>query len=531
MRFKGKAILMLSRDVPQELKGKFKEIIEELNSDVLRKGVKITTTAPRVVGFYEQDHELIFDLESTGKMGIHEAALRIKNYLSKILGKHKVGIRKVLLRDAQIEIEGEYTVTIEVPIINSIEVEAGKTVIYLTELDEALMQKPLLRRIISLLEEKEKKKKWGGKIEHWRKIKESTRKEISFRDDPNVIMENIGWIYNIAPGQWFFTPPFAYIFRQFEKMFIDIVLKPLGFIEAIFPKMEPLEIGFKTGHLKGTPNQMIFASLPISYNIEEFEEWQDYLAIYEDPNPEKLQKFVEPPRYYLCFAQCPPFYRFLSKMIFTNKNLPLKWFDRSGPSFRWEGTGGLRGIERLVEFHRIEIVWLGTPDQVVEIRNKLLDRYEYFMDKVLDLEWRWAWVTPWFLVHAGETEEMEEEIDIDKPGTIDFEAYLPYKGSREDAHSWLEIGNISIHGTKYTKAFRVRHASGEILWTACSGFGIERWILAFLAQKGFTRDNWPKIVKQYISEVPTGLENSNYPKPHYRSLKHEIEGVIGAKKD
>jgi len=219
----------------------------------------------------------------------------------------------------------------------------------------------------------------------------------------------------------------------------------------------------------------------------------------------------------------------LTKKVFTEKHLPIKWFDRSGPSFRWEGAGGLRGIERLVEFHRIEIVWLGTPDQVIEIRNKLLERYEYFMDKVLDLEWRWAWVTPWFLVHAGETEEMGDKIDINQPGTIDFEAYLPYKGSRDDNKSWLEIGNISIHGAKYTRAFRVQHASGSVLWTGCSGFGVERWVLAFLSQKGFERDSWTKTVQEYIKDLPSGLEAANYPSPQYLNLKRAIEEKVGIK--
>ncbi len=528
MRFYGTAYFVLSKSISEELKEKISSIVDTLNKEVLTKGIKDPKTAPRIIDYDVMENKLIMRLESTGKIGIHEAALRIKNFLTRLLGQYRVGIRRIEINDAIIELEGRYTVSISVPIIKQIESKDNKTYIYFRTLDESIMKKPLLKRVITLLEEKERRKMWGGKIEHWRKIKESAPKKILFNDDPNSILENIGWIYSIAPGQWFFTPPFAYIFRKFEEMFIDIVLKPLGFVEAIFPKMEPLEIGFKTGHLKGTPNQMIFASLPISYNIDEFEEWQDYLVIYDRPDPELLRKFVEPPKYYLCFAQCPPFYRFLSKMVFRDEDLPLKWFDKSGPSFRWEGTGGLRGIERLVEFHRIEIVWLGKPEQVVDIRNKLLEKYEYFMDKVLDLEWRWAWVTPWFLVHAGETEEMDEQIDINKPGTIDFEAYLPYKGPKNDPHSWLEIGNISIHGTKYTSAFKVKHARNETLWTACSGFGIERWILAFLAQKGFDRDNWPKIVRDYIRDIPAGLENANYPKPKYRNLKRNIEKLIGA---
>ena len=527
MRFYGEAIFKLSKQPPKECIEELKGTLEKLNNDILLKGAKKPEDGAKIIEFKSENSELLFKIESGRVVPVHVAALRIKNNIISLLGKkYKIGIRSLTLRNVRIELEEEFSVNIEIPIVEKIETSHGKTVIVLKTLEDTLLQKPILQRLIALVEEKEQRRKWGGKIEHWRKIKESRRKQILFTEDPNIVLERIGWIYNIAPGQWFYTPPFTYIFRKFEEMLIDIILKPLGFIEAIFPKMEPLEIGLKTGHLKGTPNQMVFASLPISYNIEEFETWQDYISIYGEADPKLLQEFIEPPRYYLCFAQCPPFYRFLSKTIFTDKHIPLKWFDRSGPSFRWEGTGGLRGIERLVEFHRVEIVWLGTPEQVIDIRNQLLEKYEHFMDKVLDLEWRWAWVTPWFLVHAGETEEMAEKIDINQPGTIDFEAYLPYKGDRNDPRNWLEIGNISIHGAKYTKAFRIRHAAGKILWTGCSGFGIERWVLAFLAQKGFDKDAWPRIVRDYLRDIPEGMEASNYPRPQYLNLKRDIERKV-----
>ncbi len=185
----------------------------------------------------------------------------------------------------------------------------------------------------------------------------------------------------------------------------------------------------------------------------------------------------------------------------------------SGPSYRWE-AGGIHGIERVIEFHRIEVVWLGKPEQVIDVRNKLLEGYEKFMDQVLDLEWRMAWVTPWFYEQSGTVEEEEREININVPGTIDFEAWLPYRGPREDNKNWLEIGNISIHGTKFTEPFKVKHNKGETLWTGCSGFGTERWLIALLAQKGFDIDNWPKKFVDYVKETPfpQSISTVSYPK-------------------
>jgi len=416
------------------------------------------------------------------------------------------------LKDAIIILDEPLSVSTKLPFVKSVEVQNSTTIVRLEVMKESDIKRPIIDRLLKLLEAKEKRRKWGGKVEHWRLLKSSAKKEPKFSDDPNIIIEEIGWIKRFAPGQWLYTPPIAHLIRSFEKVFIDNVLKPLGFIEIISPKIDPLEIGVKTGHLKGTPHQMLFASQPISYNVDDFDEWIDIVSVLDEAPPDELKKFLKPPTYFLCFAQCEPFYWFFGNEIIDVKKLPIKWFDRSGPSFRWE-SGGLRGLERLVEFHRIEITWMGEPEQVIEIRNKLLERYEHFMDKILDLEWRWAWVTPFYLVHAGEIEEETAEIDINQPGTIDFEVWLPYKGPREDEHAWLEIGNISIHGTKYSDSFKIHHQSKDkSIWTACSGFGVERWLLSFLAQKGFDPDNWPEILRKSITRPPTGVQTVTYPK-------------------
>jgi seryl-tRNA synthetase len=95
------------------------------------------------------------------------------------------------------------------------------------------------------------------------------------------------------------------------------------------------------------------------------------------------------------------------------------------------------------------------------------------------------------MAQEGEKELAENTQGI---GTIDFEAYLPYKGAKEKAE-WLEIQNLSIIGDKYPKAFNVKGRKPE-LWSGCAGGSFQRWICAFLSQKGFEVKNWPKEIKK-----------------------------------
>ncbi|HUR67929.1 MAG TPA: hypothetical protein VM370_01685 [Candidatus Thermoplasmatota archaeon] len=60
-------------------------------------------------------------------------------------------------------------------------------------------------------------------------------------------------------------------------------------------------------------------------------------------------------------------------------------------------------------------------------------------------------------------------------------------------------------GEKYTDAFNIKGQKAD-LWTGCSGIGLERWTVAFLAQKGLDFDKWPKAFQQRIGKMPAGVE-------------------------
>jgi seryl-tRNA synthetase len=150
----------------------------------------------------------------------------------------------------------------------------------------------------------------------------------------------------------------------------------------------------------------------------------------------------------------------------------------------------------------MEPVYLGTPEQLLALREQLLDRYTRVFDTILELEWRTAWVTPFYMQQSGGVgvEDNTERIK----GTIDFEAYLPYRGTRE-ASEWLEFQNLSIVGEKYTKAFTIRPQKGT-LWSGCSGIGLERWTTAFLAQKGLDPDGWPAAFREFAGPPPADVQ-------------------------
>jgi seryl-tRNA synthetase len=282
-----------------------------------------------------------------------------------------------------------------------------------------------------------------------------------------------------------------------KRAYVDVVYKPLGFVEMIFPKISDWSIWKKSGHARALYsgfNPYLFIT-PKSADPSVWEEVADKIKISGEIPFEDLMKNLEPPRGGLEFAQCPPFWTYLEGETVADESLPIKVFDWSGPTYRYE-SGGAHGFERVDELHRIETLWVGTERQVHELNLALRERFRVLMEDVLELNIRQAWVTPWFMEQKGVIQEEERDMVV---GTVDFEAYLPYDGR------FLEVQNCSNNGDSYPKAFNVKGRKEE-LYSGCAGGSFERYLSAFLAQKGFKEEDWPQGFRKYVTKIPEEIK-------------------------
>jgi len=175
--------------------------------------------------------------------------------------------------------------------------------------------------------------------------------------------------------------------------------------------------------------------------------------------------------------------------------LPYKFFDRYGPTFRYE-AGGLKGLERLSEFYRIEFTFIGSPEEVIGIRDEIKDRTVEIIDEIFDLEWRLDKVIPVYLEHAGKLEEEKEKFIK----TYDLTVHLPFKTlTREERE--LEIASFHVHKDFYAERFNFKDKTNRPIWTGCAGIGPTRFAYVFLVRHGFDFDDWPKEIKQIIKKL------------------------------
>ncbi|MFC1454538.1 serine--tRNA ligase [Candidatus Undinarchaeota archaeon] len=499
MKFELKGSLTLTKPIEKKV---IEPLIKEANKTIMKKGAS-AGNGSKVDSFSISGKELKLEISSDRYVRAHDGMLRLRKFIAEKIGReHKVGIRDVKIAEYKIsfDVESAPEKDLKFPLVDKISFSGKKCTVLLKKIDEEFLQKNYIDRIINLVNEKTQPD-YGGKTEHWELLWQSGKKKHVWDNDPTVEMEKLGWIQRTkSRGQWIFGPTPSKLMRVMEQIVLEEVIIPMGFSEMFFPKLVTWDVWAKSGHAKGIYPEAYYVCPPQTRDADFWEEVSDHFKITGEVDTKTIKTKIKEPIGGMCYAQCPPFWPYVDGKTLAKENLPLKVFDRSGTSMRYEG-GGIHGIERVDEFHRIEIVWMGTPEQTAKIHQEMHDRFQDIFKNILDIEARTAWVTPWFLAQEGSTKLADDKKKI---GTIDFEAYMPYRGSREDSE-WLEFQNASNNGPKYPDAFNVKAQGNPDLWSGCVGVGLERWLAVFTAQKGLDPKNWPESFKKRFGKMPDAL--------------------------
>jgi len=447
-------------------------------------------------------NNLCFDIVSEGAVRPHNILLNLKNNVAKEFGKkHHLGVREIKINSYNIEFDLEKKSLKKVTIpFAEVKIKDKHVTLTIKDVSDEFLQRNYIDRSITRIKEKVENHYYEGKGEFWKLIWESGDKKPVWNKDPTEEMTKLGWLkQGPTKGKWFYRPEATAILKTMEKIAIEEILKPLGFKEIIESNIVPFDVWLKTGHLEGMPGEIYYVAEPSTRDAEKWEHYVDLIKITREVPFDELKKNVNVPNAGICYAQCPVIYWSFKGKTISEGSLPILFYDNTVVSARYE-SGGRHGIERVDEFHRIEPVYIGTRAQLLKLRDKMLERYKHVFNNIFDLEWRMAWVTPWYMQQAG---KMGEE-STQETGTIDFEAYMPYRGDRKKSE-WLEFQNLSILGDKYIKSFNIKAQKSE-LWSGCSGIGLERWTTAFLAQKGIDPDKWPKGFRKYLDKLPDGIK-------------------------
>ena len=508
LRFELEGYIELTAEV-EEVMEDVTEAVREAN-EAFKRSVREEPSETAVIMEYGgEGRTLRLKILSGRGVRAHDALLRFKNILAGKIGpRRRVGVRDVVAETLKVWIAGGHVGRgkAEELLKGVAEVgeDEGRLLLTFRNLTDRDIRDRVVDRAIRMVRVKEEavaaeaeKLAPFGTI-----LKRGVEKPFKFGGDVATEAERLGWAKRYpGRGQWIFTPPLTALLRAISELIIEKVAEPLGFEEWMFPRLMPMEVFKKLStYVEHLPEGLFYVCAP-PRDPAAFEEFKREYALRREVRTDLLKEILEPPGYVMEAVQCPPFYQFFSGEIVRLEDLPVKAFDLLG-GWTWRNeAGGVEGLVRTNEFWRMEMVFLASPEEVTEIRNKVTDLTVELVDKELDMEWRMVAGAPFFLSPQEAARRMIDVSNIDKVPTLDVEVYLPYRGERDKAE-WLEITAASVHRDFYVKNFRIKEAKGRPIWTGCVGHGITRWAAGFLARHGFNFDDWPKAVKEKIGELP-----------------------------
>jgi seryl-tRNA synthetase len=144
-----------------------------------------------------------------------------------------------------------------------------------------------------------------------------------------------------------------------------------------------------------------------------------------------------------------------------------------GKSFRHEEKYH-RGLERLWDFTIREIVFIGGREEVLARRREFLERILRLAED-LQLVGRCEVASDPFFGHADVAGKSSSQRLLE----LKYELRLDVGEGRD-----IAVGSFNRHESRFGEAFGIRLPDGATAFTACAGFGLERFAYAFVCQHG-----------------------------------------------
>lgn len=155
-----------------------------------------------------------------------------------------------------------------------------------------------------------------------------------------------------------------------------------------------------------------------------------------------------------------------------------------GKCFRYESSN-LREMTRLWDFTMRELVFLGSSEKVLEERERCVQIVGEFLDDLgLATEIRTA-SDPFYIAPDASSKTY---FQLTAETKYELSALLPNKRR-------LAIGSLNYHTDFFGRAFDINVEGVGPAFSSCIGFGLERFVCAFLAQHGHDPANWPDQVR------------------------------------
>ena len=306
---------------------------------------------------------------------------------------------------------------------------------------------------------------------------------VSGVDDPHLLLEASGELFRYGAGRYGLGPECLMLLEFFDRRFVQLA-KQFSAVPHQYPNMIGADTLDRCKYFQSFPHSLSLVShlredLEALQTFAKTVRWDGSRLNYDAESLSDVQCLLAP-------AVCFHCYSWLHDRDLKEPTVVTA----VGRCFRYESTN-LTGLERLWDFTMREIVFIGPKDYVLSQRRKAIDEVVSILD-----EWGMAYdirsaTDPFFIEEYSAQTAFQSAFDL----KYEIQALLPYKSKT------LAVGSFNHHQDFFGRSFNIKIAGGELAHTGCAAFGLERLVLAFIAQHGTERGGWPAAVIKGVERL------------------------------
>lgn len=303
--------------------------------------------------------------------------------------------------------------------------------------------------------------------------------DVPYHGDIIAELVNNKIIKVLEPGLFIFREPFSSLMRFVDYSFVAKIAQRFEVVrEESYPAVIHSETLNKTNHFTSFPEHIHFLShlredLDV---IESFSQSIREAGGWKQDAPLDLNANMPKPRFTMNPSTCYHCYEGLQDEVLEGEGIVVTAIAKC---HRFESKNHT-DFGRLLDFSMREIIFVGKPDFV---RVNRLRSIEYL--KELAAEWE----VDSFMEIANDpffTNDFQVKASFQRNQEMKYELRLtiPYLDKS------IACSSVNFHSNTFGNAFNIKMGKRNAV-TGCVGFGIERWVFAFLAQYGLDESRWP----------------------------------------
>ncbi|WP_341279716.1 hypothetical protein [Paenibacillus sp. FSL H8-0537] len=297
----------------------------------------------------------------------------------------------------------------------------------------------------------------------------------------NILEELIRNKILIPSGQGMYTyrEPFSLLIEFLDQYIVSKIAGPLKAKLEYYPSLISISTLNKTNHFTSFPQHVLFTS----HLSEDFTAIDDFTQSVKDSgglHVEQLESaHLKPAPYTKNPAVCYHCYQALEAEQIKEGQIVTA----VGRCSRYESNNH-DAFGRLLDFSMREIIFVGSDEFVQSNRAA---------SHTLLKECLSEWMTDGFFENANDP-FFTNDYNIKSFFQRDLEMKYELRFTVPYLNSSLAVASSNYHGNVFGDSFSIK-ADGKPAVTGCLAFGLERWVLAFLAQYGLAKENWPPAIQ------------------------------------